>query len=190
MEEDKVKEILKRFRESRRIINAHAYNESMPLSKRRENIEIEEDRFCEEICQLFEKPNLESVLQFIESYFVTTVEAGAEVHHIDDTEWQSVRSRCFKITEKPEIELKGQRCKDLSDYPQIIKIRSTEKPSQIDTLKLSHELNMQYGIPKVEKPKLKLPTNPYGDFVMEPQHLRGLREGFSQSLEQVREFSS
>ncbi len=38
-------------------------------------------------------------LTFIESYFVDTLGSdGVIVHHIDDTEWQSLKSRILKET--------------------------------------------------------------------------------------------
>ena len=36
----------------------------------------------------------EKIVKFIESYLVTTIEPdGTKMHHIDEAEWQSVKSR-------------------------------------------------------------------------------------------------
>ena len=38
--------------------------------------------------------DIKEILSFIESYFVTNVEAdGTRLHHIDDIEWQSLKSK-------------------------------------------------------------------------------------------------
>lgn len=41
---------------------------------------------------------LDRILKFIKSYFITTVEPdGERVHHLEDKEWQSVKSRLNNI---------------------------------------------------------------------------------------------
>ena len=55
----------------------------------------------------------DEVLAFIESYFVTTIEPdGEQMHHIDNTEWQSV-----KVRAKAQLAKDEKRWKDKLDSP-------------------------------------------------------------------------
>ena len=78
---------------------------------------------------------IERVVGFIESYLVTTVHLEGNMHHIDDAEWLSVKSRALKI--KPMLECKGINCEQYnhrcvaygepaSDCPLRVRLASSE----------------------------------------------------------------
>lgn len=70
------------------------------------------------------------VIDFIESYFVTTVEPDkVKLHHIDDPEWQTVKERCFKIGQA--LSEKGENEKLKIQTPNPILNQESEKIKRI-----------------------------------------------------------